>query len=214
MRSTGDRFSAGAQRTRRAAFAGVAGHRAQAARKVQTRSGFTLVETLLALMILVILTGMVATGIPVAWRTYTAAVNGSNAKVLISTASSVLRDELSMAQDWGLNSSGELCYKDGEGFWAKLESKPAADDDSCETIVKQMYYGEDAANLTEAGDPIDLVAGASAIEELGVKFDSITYSDGIFTITNLQVVNADGDVYASTGDSDPSVFKVPAVMLR
>lgn len=69
----------------------------KAARKLESRSGFTLAETLLAVAILLLVSVIVATGMPAARQAYEKVVLASNAEVLLSTAASTLRDELGTA---------------------------------------------------------------------------------------------------------------------
>ena len=68
-------------------------------RKLHTENGFTLAETLLAVLILLMVSTIVATGIPVARNAYEKVVLASNAEVLLSTTISTLRNELGTATD-------------------------------------------------------------------------------------------------------------------
>ena len=62
-------------------------------------SGFTLAETLLTVLILLLVSGIVATGVPVAENIYDKVVLGSNAQVLLSGAVTSLRYELGTATE-------------------------------------------------------------------------------------------------------------------
>ena len=66
-------------------------------KKLKNRGGFTLAETLLAVTILLLVSTIVATGMPAAKNAYEKVVLASNAEVLLSTAASALRDELGTA---------------------------------------------------------------------------------------------------------------------
>ena len=67
--------------------------------KLKNRSGFTLAETLLAVLILLLVSTIVATGVPVAQRAYEKVVVAANAQLLLSTTATALRDELGTAWD-------------------------------------------------------------------------------------------------------------------
>ena len=68
-------------------------------RKLVGSRGFTLAETLIAVLILMMVSAIVAGAIPAASNAFTKAVDAANAQVLLSTAKTVLRDELSTAAD-------------------------------------------------------------------------------------------------------------------
>ena len=149
----------------------------------RAKAGFTLVETLMALIILVIMTGIVAMGIPVAFDTYSKAVDGSNAQVLLSTTTAELRNEFSMAQDCQVK-DGTLYYLTGDGYWASLEN-------TSDGIMKHVYAGREPGETELTEKAHLLVSRAAQTDVLLVKFaDSggITFSNGVFTVTGLQVV--------------------------
>ena len=105
-------------------------------------AGFTLIETMMALLILVLLTGVVASGIPVASQTYTKAVDASNAQVALTTTAAKLRDELGLAQDVFFPTTGGdernvEFFKTSDGYWAKIEN-PGANQKG---LYVQAYYG-------------------------------------------------------------------------
>lgn len=189
--------------------------------RIRGRVGFTLVETLLALMILVILTGIVAMGIPVAFRTYTDAVNCSNAKVLLSTTSTILRDELSMAQKQ-VTIGDNLYYMDGEGYWSRLDAIGSSGNNP-PTIKKHIYIltenvtspSRDEDFIEVSDSPYEIISERALAENLGIRFDSIVYSNRVFTINNLEAINKDDEhAYAATGSENENEYKIRAVMLR
>ena len=69
----------------------------KARKKLNSRAGFTLAETLLAVLILLLVSTIVATGMPVARTAYEKVVLTSNAETLLTTAISTLRNELGTA---------------------------------------------------------------------------------------------------------------------
>lgn len=70
-------------------------------RKIRARSGFTLAETLLAVLIMLLVSVIVATGMPAVTNAYNKVVLGANAKVMLSTAITALHDEIGTA--WQVN---------------------------------------------------------------------------------------------------------------
>jgi len=121
-------------------------------RHTRKQGGFTLVETMLALAILVLMTGIVAMGVPVAMRTYTQAVNGSNAQLLLATTATELRNELGMAQlavtETGegaaattqVNGNGTLkYYVSGDGYWASINNR---EEGGLEDVVRRLYMND------------------------------------------------------------------------
>ena len=68
-------------------------------RKDNHSAGFTLMELLLTMFILMIVTTVVATGFPYAKDAYDKVVLAANAEVALSTGMSTLRNELGTAQN-------------------------------------------------------------------------------------------------------------------
>ncbi len=79
-------------------------------KKLRNRGGFTLAETLLAVTILLLVSAIVATGMPAAKNAYEKVVLASNAEVLLSTAASALRDELGTAWNVESRTGGGVTY--------------------------------------------------------------------------------------------------------
>jgi Tfp pilus assembly protein PilV len=68
-------------------------------RRLRKRSGYSLAESLLALLIILLLSAGIAGGVAFAVRQYNEAMIRSEAKVLCSSLSNVLRNELSITSD-------------------------------------------------------------------------------------------------------------------
>ena len=93
-------------------------------RKIKTQSGFTLAETLLAVLILLLVSGIVATGIPVAQNVYEKVILGANAQVMLSTAITALKSELGTAWDMECEKDHSITYysaKTGNRSQIKIE---------------------------------------------------------------------------------------------
>ena len=151
----------------------------QAAR---ARQGFSLAETLIALLIILLVSIIVATGVPSAINAYHNAVAGSNAQVALSTVASALRDELGSATEVTVDANGNMtAYLCGEGYWATITT-PTGD-----KVPKKT--ADDARLATaENGKSWSLVPAAqlSATQgDLYSSYESIKYADNVFTIENL-----------------------------
>lgn len=67
--------------------------------KIYNGSGMTVLETLMSMFILLMVTAVVATGIPAAVQAYSKVLDSANAQLLISTAMTKLRDQLEVADE-------------------------------------------------------------------------------------------------------------------
>ena len=145
--------------------------------KIKSRLGFTLAEMLMAILILLMVSSVVAGGVPVAANAYYRVVDAANAQVLLSTTVTMLRRELAFASACKLKEqSTEIDnYTNGENRQVMtLVSK--------EKDGIQLDWGEGDAKQSEP-----LVRKAAATKGLYTTFEKITYSDGYFTVEKLQV---------------------------
>ncbi len=175
-------------------------------RKVHRESGFTLAETLLATLILLMVSAIVATGVPVAKNAYEKVVLASNADVLLSTTISSLRNELGSAQDVekvesesGTSESGEEgSTEEGEAgtiltyynATRGASSKLYVDSTDHQGIMFQRYYSKDG--LSKSYEASRLVSAETSTGDLYVTYDSVEYEDGIITFNNLSVNRESG----------------------
>ena len=79
-------------------------------KKLNSRVGFTLAETMLAVLILLLVSMIVANGMPVARTAYEKVVLTSNAETLLTTAVSALRNELGTAWKVEPRTGGGVTY--------------------------------------------------------------------------------------------------------
>ena len=167
--------------------------------------GFTLVETLIALLIFVILAAFVASSLPVAFTTYRQVVGTSNAQLALSTTTAALRDELGMAVDAKTTSDGKnVFYQMSDGNWALIDNGESND-----VGLKKHVYPDNGGGFSPANPgteiatvdliPSQAIAGASNGDSLRVQLKqseggaSITYDEakGVFTVSDLQVLVGD-----------------------
>lgn len=154
------------------------------ARKPNRKNGgFTLAETLVAVLILLMVTAVVAAGIPVATNAYFKVVDSANAQVLLSTSITAIRNELEFAKNVEI---------------------PAGDANltinyvSADTGVKSQIYNSDGGVMLKeyvgvegVASPVRLiVSDKAATKNLTFRYDSVSYSGGIFTFGGLKVLKA------------------------
>ena len=106
--------------------------------KKKSNAGFTLAETLLAILILMLASMIVANGMPAARSAYEKVVIGANAKVLLSTTISALRDELSTARNVIVDSTEKSIeyYSADDGATSKILLK--------DNTIKLQEYCDDS----------------------------------------------------------------------
>lgn len=180
-------------------------------RKLHTESGFTLAEVLLAVLILVMVSAIVATGIPVAKNAYEKVVLASNAEVLLSTTISALRNELGTAQDIQTSSDSTIItyYSAQTGATSKIclnSDLEAGDqlDDPDGTVMFQRYAKTD---LSSGGDIVRLVSSAASTGDLYVTYSSVSYENGIITFKGLSVNRESG----ATGLASRTVLSIRVI---
>ena len=186
-------------------------------RALRSNHGFTFTEVMVALLIFVLLSAFVASGIPVAFKTYQRTVNASNAQIAVSTTAAALRDELGLATAVEIGSDNKVeYYQSPDGYWVKLMNPTDK-----KSLEKHLYADSGAGPVESSeisGSPLPLIpesaiAAAVGSAQLQVKSGdgetaSITYKDGVFTVSDLKVVESGSD------DSIESVqkYEVRAVL--
>lgn len=167
--------------------------------KLKSRSGFTLAETLLAILILLLVSSIVAQGIPVARNVYNRVVLGANAQVLLSTTVTALRDELGTAWDVTAGTDNSLTY-----FSADIGSRSKLwVDAATKTIQIQEYVATDGLNTEAVGSARALVSEKAATRELRVTYSTAKCENGVVTIGGLGVYRDTGEgPLATLGDGD------------
>ncbi len=82
----------------------------------KNRGGFSLAETLIAILILLMVSAIVGGAIPTASTVYKKTVDAANAQILLSTTLTELRDELSTASNIAVDGTS-ITYRNGSGQW-------------------------------------------------------------------------------------------------
>ena len=170
-------------------------------RKLNQQNGFSLAEMLVAVLILLMVSAVVAGGVPAASNAYSKAVDAANAQVLLSTAATALRDELGTAKNVSISGKTVRYYSADNGNYSELS---LGDKDGRSVIMLTSYLGEKVTNsdsdvsggsadATTYGAPEDkvqweLVSSAAITKKLGLTYESVRFDNGIITFTNLQVL--------------------------
>ena len=184
----------------------------KALQKLNSQAAFTLAETLITVLILLMVSAVVAGGVPAAANAYAKAVDAANAHVLLSTTVDALRSELSTAWDVENLKSDEAgekgitYYSSATGSQAKIYIS-----DSDGKIMLQEYVDLLAARKEEtssstgaSGSTVDnsivparqIVSDAMTIKgklTIGCGDGAISYdkTTGIVTVKGLQVKKGD-----------------------
>lgn len=145
----------------------------RAEQKLKSSAGFTLAEMLLAVMIMLMASAIVATGIPSARNAYEKVVLASNAEILLSTAMNELRNELGTAT--GIEVTGNVITYTNS--FTGTKSQISMSDDG---IMRQRVVGMDSTKAR-------LVSEEAATGGLYVTYDSVTKKDGAVVFTGLSV---------------------------
>ena len=167
--------------------------------RIRSSRGFTLAETLMAILILLMVTAIVAAGIPVASNALKKAVEASHAQVLLSTTMTALRDELTTAKnipDLGGSNDTTIDYTDENGVESKIYLA------SNGIMLEKEYPSETKSRL--------LVSQKAATSDLYAEFTDASYDRdaGVLTISGLTVKRGNGSTIA---DLDDLEFKIKVV---
>lgn len=177
----------------------------QIKRKLKSTAGFTLAETLLAVLILLLVSVIVARGVPAAKNVYEKVFIGANAQALLSTTISALKDELGTAWDV---STENITVKGKEG---EDKTVTAIVYFSADTGAKSMLYPDGKTNKimiqeyaenteygglntkkeVSIGTPHSLVSSAVSTankkDDLIVLYDDVTIDGKTVKFKNLRV---------------------------
>ncbi len=169
--------------------------------KLKKNAGFTLAETLMTMLILLMVGLVMAEGVPAAVTAYGKAVDAANAQVLFSTTVNALRSELSTAKDVHLasDSSGGLIYiSPATESKTKLYIGKEKTTDTYDTIIVQDFLKYDdettAQSIPETENtpvpPRKLVSGSAQTAKLLVTYGSVGWDENqkdVLVFNNLMV---------------------------
>ncbi len=143
---------------------------------------------MMAVLILVIITGLVAGGLPLAGRVYKQVVDSANAQLLLGSTMTLLRDELETAKSFPATSgTNEIQYTSTSTGYTTISW--TTDDGIC--IAPYQQANDEGTVYTGTNYIRPLVSRAGANMNLHTEFTSWSYADGVFTITGLVVKRGD-----------------------
>lgn len=193
----------------------------KAVKKLKSRRGFSLAETLMAVLILLLVSTIVANGVPVAKNAYEKVVLSANAQTLLSSAVSALRDEVGTAWDVRVEDKTTLAsgsyltyYSAATGARTKLcVGSASIGDATVNTILVQDNYSESLLGST--GFTVSALGTARQLVQDGknagdttlyVTCDStITYVNGVVKFTNIEVKTVGGTSLAKLASIEITV---------
>lgn len=152
--------------------------------KHRSRSGFTLAETLVAMLLMSFVGLIVTGGIAMSARVYGRIVERSNAELLLSTTLLELRDQLDRVNEVQLSGTTLASYRESTSNWKKLSLSQG--------IFVTEYKGYSVTGASSKSfSPQPLVTDEAAGKSLYATYTSITYENGNFVITGLKVCKKD-----------------------
>lgn len=166
-------------------------------KRLNSRSGFTLAELLMTVLILLLVSVIVAGGVPAAINVYHKAVDAANAQSLLSTGMTRLRDEFCTATEIepdGANAA--ITYKDCDGLASTLTlvvpvtgdgDTPVQNDAACGIYKTYTDSTVTPEGLGGARLLISQETSGNRAMYLRYTLDDDAYADGVLTFKSLQV---------------------------
>ena len=167
--------------------------------KLNNSYGFSLAETLVAVLILLMVSAVVAGGIPAAVNAYTKAVDAANAQVLLSTTVNALRNELSTARDVNPIETNKISYESSYTGSRSIIS--------IENGIEIMEYAdrmEDVLDSLDDSPPAfrPLVSNAAKDGFTVICDGGITVYNDTVVFSDLQVTKENSEVPIASMSSD------------
>lgn len=169
-------------------------------KKLKGKSGFTLAETLLAVLIMLLVSAIMANGIPVVKNVYNNVIVGSNAQVLLSTAVIALRNELGTAQNIDVSGTTITYFNATSQSYSKI-SLSASDPKSIK-VDPYISFADKSTPVTGSKQR-DLVSNAASNKDLYVTYESVAYDRDkepdmiVFKKIEIKRINDNAAVLAS-----------------
>ena len=160
----------------------------------RSRGGYTLAEALLAVLILMMVSAVLAAGLPFAANALNKVVDTANAQILLSNTMARLRSELATSTEVTIKDGTTLEYTDSYGVRSTIvlqQGSTVSQEDWGIHITKGAYLENEL-----------LVSRAAANHNLYVTYTSVSASNGVLTFTGFEVRRTtDGRVLASAPET-------------
>ena len=175
-------------------------------RKAKSRAAFTLAETLVAILIMLMVSSVVATGIPAARRAYESVEIAANSELLLSSTISTLRNELSLAKDIkieGTDKTSVSYLNPTTGTMSRIYMDTS--DVNNKKIMYKMNAAVDGISPGDDENATRLMSNALSTKVgIEVTFDSITKSGDCIVFNNV-IVKSMRDGTERTGRETVSI---------
>lgn len=151
----------------------------------------------MAMLILLMVSAVVAAGIPAAVRSYNKVVDKSNAQVMLSTTMTVLRDELKSATEVETDDANSMIsyFNSADLYYTIFKELQETDENSGiiknQIMIDEYAYGSGSGNAYEHA----LVSTAAGGKTLYVTYESVEFASdkGVVTFNGLAVYKINGD---------------------
>ena len=155
--------------------------------KLQKSEAFTIAETLVAVLILLMVSGIVAAGMPAAIHAYQGVELASNSELLLSTTISELRNELGVSKNVTVENTKKAVtyYNESNNMMSRIYLKDGK-------IMCRRNVGSDMSKEDEEQPGEPLVTDPLTVKsKLTVTYDSVDLngSKDIVKFKNLEVKN-------------------------
>ena len=159
-------------------------------KRLKSNRGFTLAELMIAMMIMLMVTGIAAGGIPVAINAYTKVVDTANAQVLLSTTITKLREELGTAENIRISGT-TITYESENGSESRIYTTDSG--------IMIREYADIVSDETDKTYEHLLISKSAANKNLYVTYSgaSMDTSSGILTLKAVRVLHESGGELAN-----------------
>ncbi|MBQ9038395.1 MAG: type II secretion system protein [Oscillospiraceae bacterium] len=185
-------------------------------RRLKSKSGFTLAETLLAVLILMLVSLIVANGMPTVRNVYNNVIVGANAQMLLSTSVTALRNELGTARDIVVKNGTTVSYFNGNPNRQAYSKISLATSAPNKIVVDPYINSLDKTTPLSGSKQRDLVSYAASNKDLYITYEKVEY-DGtndsdIIVFKNLEVkrINDSSSTLASLSELKIRLIPVSA----
>ena len=162
-------------------------------KKLNNCSGFTLVEMLVTLVIVIMVSTMMAEVVKLGVDQYERSLRSSESKVLCSTISTILTSELSYTQEVHVDSSGNVTKFQSQNF-AINNNLSMVDTDGSGT----NGYGEIVlANCEDSSEVRNILGTGSYTRGLLAKVTTLTYNSAEHCFHVVLSIGLNGSEYMS-----------------